>query len=193
MKKYKKLLLECNRALEKVSQERDRLASQEAGRGGKSEERERKQREEREAMEDKIEEQARQLKELKDLVKKRSLESYDEEDARVSFPSPDFDFASLTPERQAEIFRLRAELDEEREAREELLGDQEDLRRELRQTQESLEDAEDELARVKQGGRDDSVVSSRLSESGRGVNQLRRQTEKMEKRVVELEQVCTPL
>jgi DNA repair exonuclease SbcCD ATPase subunit len=96
---------------------------------------------------------------------------------------------------QAEISRLRDELDSEREAREELLGDQDELRNQLRDAQDMLEEAQDDLARLREDGRDDRSPargddSGAFGDGRRGRDkEARREIEKLDRKVADLEQV----
>lgn len=82
---------------------------------------------------------------------------------------------------QAEISHLRAELDAEREAREDALGEADDLRNELRDARDMLEEAQDDLARARDGDGD---------RSARGGS--KRELESLDRKVGDLEQVSCP-
>lgn len=94
LKRHKKLLLEQDRVLDTVTHERDTLLRNGSGSGKRERELEKevarrrdaadREREEREHLEARVKEQARELKELRDAIKKRRVDEWEGEDARVS-------------------------------------------------------------------------------------------------------------
>lgn len=100
------------------------------------------------------------------------------------FCSPFFSLLPLSfPFAQAEISRLRSELDAERDAREDALGEADDLRNELRGTQDMLDEAQDELVRAREGDESNAFGDR----SGRGGG--KRDVERLERKLGDLEQV----
>ena len=88
---------------------------------------------------------------------------------------------------QEEISRLRDELDAERDAREDALGEQDDLRAQLRELQNQLDEAIDQ--------RDHHSNSNSVSvgDGRRGRDKEgRRELERLERKIGDLEQVRPP-
>ncbi|KAK4046670.1 hypothetical protein OIO90_006482 [Microbotryomycetes sp. JL221] len=168
LKRYKKLLLEGNKAIEQLSKDREDALR----RGGPGSRRDRsiekelqREKEDRETLEARLREQARELRELRE-TRRRGFGSHPEEEAEDEFD------------------RLQVELEAVRDAHEEALGDQDDLRNQLRDTQDALDQARDEIARLGQDREDRDDLSSVVDGSrvrGREVDRLR-------ERLLELEQ-----
>lgn len=94
---------------------------------------------------------------------------------------------------QAEIERLRDELDAEREAREDLLGSNEDLRLELGDAKDLLEEAQDELEALKDGGGASMTSSNQSGVRGNDTRELKREGDRLGRKVDDLEQVSPPV
>ncbi|KAK4046105.1 hypothetical protein OIV83_006358 [Microbotryomycetes sp. JL201] len=173
LKRYKKLLLEGNRAIEQLSSERDQ-ALRGRGSGGGKREREvekelEREREDKEALEARLREQALELRELRES-RRRGFGSHPDEEAEDEFE------------------RLQAELDAIRDAHDEALGDQDDLRHQLRDTQDALEEARDEIARLsEERAENQSSVVGREETSVSGTIASRREHERLQARLDELE------
>ncbi|KAM0792032.1 hypothetical protein ACM66B_006259 [Microbotryomycetes sp. NB124-2] len=176
LKRYKKLLLEGNRAIEQLSRERDQ-AVRAGGRGTDGNKRERevekelqRERQDREALEARLREQARELRELRES-KRRGFGSHPDEEA------------------EDEVERLQSELEAVRDAHDEALGDQDDLRNQLRDTQDALEEARDEIARLSEERVDNqSSVVERDDMSAIGSRTSSREVERLQARLRQLEQ-----
>lgn len=88
LKRYKKLLLEGNRAIESLTRERDQAQRGAAGSGSRREkdlDRElQRSRQDADTLDARLKEQTRELKELRDTVKRRKPSDLDSEDSRVT-------------------------------------------------------------------------------------------------------------
>lgn len=76
---------------------------------------------------------------------------------------------------QAEITRLRSELDAERDAREDALADRDDLSHQLRQAQDLLDETEDALATAREESQGPGTFERKVSDLEQDNNSLRSQ------------------
>jgi len=159
LKRYKRLLLEAERAIELAKTERDQLLEQKT----LSEERTssglqsqvRKARDELTVKDKNIQNLENEVQRLKDRLKRYSSKenamdtpaSHSRHQNRQSISNQSGDEWS-TQEHMMEIKNLRNELTEERQLKEDLLGDNQDLRHRLIETKNALQDTQDEIQRI---------------------------------------------
>lgn len=202
LKKYKRMLLDQQNLIESLQKESVQV-QQGGGKGGSSRERElekeikrlrdkeERERVSRDALEARLNEREREVRELRELVKKRSVDEWEGEDAR------------------AEIVRLRDELDGVHEAHEDALATNADLRNQVDEVKDILQDREDEMNRLQRQLEERELRSSagsrarsRISYAGDGddsedersgnMSRSRRprgEFEKLQRRIGDLEEV----
>ncbi|KNZ63459.1 uncharacterized protein VP01_1140g2 [Puccinia sorghi] len=159
LKRYKRLLLEAERAIELAKTERDQLLEQKT----LSEERTssglqsqvRKARDELTIKDKNIQNLENEVQRLKERLKRYSSRenamdtpaSHSRNQNRQSMSNQSGDEWS-NQEHMMEIKNLRSELTEERQLKEDLLGDNQDLRHRLIETKNALQDTQDEIQRI---------------------------------------------
>ncbi|PLW44874.1 hypothetical protein PCANC_10784 [Puccinia coronata f. sp. avenae] len=180
LKRYKRLLLEAERAIELAKTERDQLLEQKA----LSEERTssglqyqvKKARDEAVVKDKSIQNLESEVQRLKDQLKRfsskekemRNTPSHSRHHNRTSMSNQSVDEWS-NQEHMIEIKNLKNELTEERQLKEDLLGDNQDLRHRLIETKNALQDTQDEIQRI-----------SRVEEHGYRSHQISRAQSRFE-------------
>jgi chromosome segregation ATPase len=156
LKRYKRLLLEAERAIELAKTERDELLEQKtlsAERTSSGLQAEvRKARDEVATKDKSIQNLESELQQLKDHLERVSskdspskiVSSHARNHTRQSISNQSVDDWS-NQEHLMEIKNLKNELAEERQQKEELLGDNQDLRYQLTETKNALQDTQDQL------------------------------------------------
>jgi chromosome segregation ATPase len=181
LKRYKRLLLEAERAIELAKTERDQLLEQKS----LSEERTssglqaemRKARDQLAVKDKSIQSLESELQRLKDRLERFSSKDNlskivsshaSRNHTRHSLSNQSVD-EWLNQEQMMEIKNLRNELTEERQLKEDLLGDNQDLRHRLIETKNALQDTQDEIQRI-----------SRVEEHGYRSHQISRAQSRFE-------------
>ncbi|KAA1074800.1 hypothetical protein PGT21_020881 [Puccinia graminis f. sp. tritici] len=181
LKRYKRLLLEAERAIELAKTERDQLLEQKS----LSEERTssglqaemRKARDQLAIKDKSIQSLESELQRLKDRLERFSSKDNlskivsshaSRNHTRHSLSNQSVDEWS-NQEQMMEIKNLRNELTEERQLKEDLLGDNQDLRHRLIETKNALQDTQDEIQRI-----------SRVEEHGYRSHQISRAQSRFE-------------
>ncbi|SCZ97806.1 BZ3501_MvSof-1269-A2-R1_Chr7-2g09322 [Microbotryum saponariae] len=157
LKRYKKLLIEGNRAIETLKIERDSATQSGSG----ASERERRLEKELARWKDASERERRNNELLEARLEKQTREMWDIRNRSADLGSEDA---------RTEIGRLRNELDVEREAREEDLGEKDDLHYRIRELERQLDEMVEQNIRLRDEGREDpsSARGDDGSSVGRG-------------------------
>ncbi|SCV70616.1 BQ2448_3378 [Microbotryum intermedium] len=158
LKRYKKLLIEGNRAIETLKIERDSATKSGSG----ASERERRLEKELARWRDASERERRNTEALEVRLEKQTREMRDLRNRSAELGSEDA---------RTEIGRLRNELDAEREAREEDLGEQDDLRYRIRELERQLDEMVEQNIRLRDDADREDQSSARGDDSsivGRG-------------------------
>ncbi|KDE03126.1 hypothetical protein MVLG_06364 [Microbotryum lychnidis-dioicae p1A1 Lamole] len=154
LKRYKKLLIEGNRAIETLKIERDSATQSGSG----ASERERRLEKELARWKDASERERRNNEILKARLEKQTREMRDIRNRSADLGSEDA---------RTEIGRLRNELDVEREAREDDLGEKDDLHYRTRELERQLDEMVEQNIRLRDEGREDQ--SSARGDDGSSV------------------------